>query len=181
MFRAFCSLSRQKVRSKASRYGLFLCAETDFMATGLELIAAERERQIHVEGWSEEHDDHHAKGEIASAATCYASAACGVMSSLRWGLVDGPKWAAKLGWSEDDKASARKHIEESARDPLAAHFGRNPDGSVKLPSTASWPFDASWWKPSNDPIRNLIKAGALIAAEIDRLQRLAANKSDQPA
>lgn len=34
----------------------------------------------------------------------------------------------------------------------------------------SWPFPANWWKPSNDPIRNLVKAGALIAAEIDRLQ-----------
>jgi NTP pyrophosphatase (non-canonical NTP hydrolase) len=28
-----------------------------------------------------------------------------------------------------------------------------------------------WWKPSPDPVRNLVKAGALIAAEIDRLQR----------
>lgn len=36
----------------------------------------------------------------------------------------------------------------------------------------SWPWDRKWWKPSGDPIRNLIKAGALIAAEIDRLQRL---------
>lgn len=29
-----------------------------------------------------------------------------------------------------------------------------------------------WWKPSEDRIRNLVKAGALIAAEIDRLKRL---------
>ena len=37
----------------------------------------------------------------------------------------------------------------------------------------SWPDWADeWWKPSDDPIRNLVKAGALIAAEIDRLQRL---------
>jgi len=28
---------------------------------------------------------------------------------------------------------------------------------------------SKWWKPSNDPIKNLMKAGALIAAEIDRL------------
>jgi len=35
----------------------------------------------------------------------------------------------------------------------------------------TWPWEASWWKPSDDPIRNLAKAGALIAAEIDRLQR----------
>ena len=34
-----------------------------------------------------------------------------------------------------------------------------------------WPWASAWWKPSADPIRNLVKAGALIAAEIDRLQR----------
>jgi hypothetical protein len=32
-----------------------------------------------------------------------------------------------------------------------------------------WPWDLADWKPSNDPIRNLVKAGALIAAEIDRV------------
>lgn len=39
-----------------------------------------------------------------------------------------------------------------------------------------WPWEDSWWKPSEDPIRNLTKAGALIAAEIDRLQRAAESK-----
>lgn len=34
-----------------------------------------------------------------------------------------------------------------------------------------WPWNDEWWKPSTDRIRNLVKAGALIAAEIDRLQR----------
>jgi hypothetical protein len=34
-----------------------------------------------------------------------------------------------------------------------------------------WPWDGSWWKPSTDPVRNLVKAGALIVAEIERLQR----------
>lgn len=29
-------------------------------------------------------------------------------------------------------------------------------------------YDQVWWKPSRDPIRDLEKAGALIAAEIDR-------------
>ena len=34
-----------------------------------------------------------------------------------------------------------------------------------------WPFEDAAWKPSHDPVKNLVKAGALIAAEIDRLQR----------
>ena len=35
-----------------------------------------------------------------------------------------------------------------------------------------WPWEQRWWKPNRqDRIHELIKAGALIAAEIDRLQR----------
>lgn len=40
-----------------------------------------------------------------------------------------------------------------------------------------WPWGTEWWKPSSDPVRNLVKAGALIAAEIDRLQRQNAEMS----
>jgi len=37
--------------------------------------------------------------------------------------------------------------------------------------TMNWPWDYKWWKPSRDPVRNLVIAGALIAAEIDRALR----------
>lgn len=34
-----------------------------------------------------------------------------------------------------------------------------------------WPWDMQWWKPTpDDRVRELVKAGALIAAEIDRLR-----------
>lgn len=36
---------------------------------------------------------------------------------------------------------------------------------------AHWPWDRTWWKPSDDPIENLTKAGALTIAEIDRIKR----------
>lgn len=42
-----------------------------------------------------------------------------------------------------------------------------------------WPWEEEWWKPSGDPVVNLTKAGALIAAEIDRLLR--ATQPQQPA
>lgn len=42
-------------------------------------------------------------------------------------------------------------------------------GTLPAP-TCDWPWPKKWWKPSSDPIRNLVKAGALIAAEIDRLR-----------
>lgn len=35
-------------------------------------VVAERRRQIGVEGWTAEHDDKHARGEMARAAACYA-------------------------------------------------------------------------------------------------------------
>ncbi|WP_337264370.1 MULTISPECIES: hypothetical protein [unclassified Serratia (in: enterobacteria)] len=35
-----------------------------------------------------------------------------------------------------------------------------------------WPWDVRWWKPTN-PRRDLVKAGALILAEIERLDRAA--------
>ena len=39
-----------------------------------------------------------------------------------------------------------------------------------------WPFEPEWWKPNSNPVRNLVKAGAFIAAEIDRLQRASSGR-----
>jgi hypothetical protein len=39
------------------------------------------------------------------------------------------------------------------------------------PGEALWPFLVGQFHPSDDPLDNLIKAGALIAAEADRLKR----------
>ncbi|MGN6451300.1 MAG: hypothetical protein ACTHLK_22450, partial [Brucella intermedia] len=39
-----------------------------------------------------------------------------------------------------------------------------------IDNAAMWPWSMSWWKPSNSR-RNLVKAGALILAEIERLDR----------
>lgn len=40
-----------------------------------------------------------------------------------------------------------------------------------------WPWDESWWKPTT-PRRDLVKAAALILAEIERLDRMAAAKQE---
>jgi hypothetical protein len=54
------------------------------------------------------------------------------------------------------------------------HFGTE-NNFVKL-KFDFWPWHPKWWKPAKNPhsnqarIKNLVKAGALIAAEIDRLQ-----------
>lgn len=104
------------------------------MPTGIELIAAERQRHTDVEGWTPEHDDEHNDGELNHASTCYAIFA--------W-------WRAT--------------------DPDGTDV---VPGEVPMELESTWPWDEAWWKPSEDPIRNLVKAGALIAAEIDRLQRV---------
>ncbi len=47
---------------------------------------------------------------------------------------------------------------------------RGPNRHAYQPSEM-WPWDVKWWKPS-DYRRNLVKAGALILAEIERLDRM---------
>ena len=60
------------------------------------------------------------------------------------------------------------------------HFDPHPEsrGSILMPR--GWPasWDWCWWKPK-DPRRNLIRAAALIVAEIERLDR--ATAPAQPA
>jgi len=66
------------------------------------------------------------------------------------------------GWSaEHDAGHDNKEIANAALTYLGEYCGVETD---------VWPWESSWWKPGAD-IRNLVKAGALIAAEIDRLQR----------
>ena len=121
------------------------------MKTGIELIDEERHRQIAAEGWTPEHDDSHAREELAEAAACYATPA-GKRRLMREQIV---------------METARGLADPSA--PRVA--------AVLIP--AGWPWDARWWKPNHkDRVRELVKAGALIAAEIDRLQR--PNPQDQP-
>lgn len=59
-----------------------------------------------------------------------------------------------------------------ARVPLDPAFYRRMSGL--WPATA-WPWDASWWKPKS-PRQDLVRAAALIIAEIERLDRAEARK-----
>lgn len=84
-------------------------------------IAAERRRQVEVEGWTAEHDDQHIEGQLAGAAACYC-------------LGSVSHWA----------------------------------GSMAIKSL--WPWSPAWWKPK-DRRRDLVRAAALLIAEIERLDR----------
>lgn len=54
---------------------------------------------------------------------------------------------------------------------LAASCYALPPTQREHPLPMLWPWSGMVWRPTKDRIRELAKAGALIAAEIDRLNR----------
>lgn len=59
-------------------------------------------------------------------------------------------------------------------------FGTDPRFTHEPPQRF-WPWDAEWWKP-RDERRNLVRAGALVVAELERLDRVDARvKTSQTA
>ncbi len=108
---------------------------------GAARIAAERRRQIEFEGYDDQHDDDHDDGSLAMAAACYAASA------------------------------GKKAIYAHEVSEFAEHF------------VDPWPWDRSEDKrpltslgtikktTEAENLDLLVKAGALIAAEIDRLLR----------
>ncbi len=90
-------------------------------------VLRERERQQDEEGFTEDHDDAHSRGEMAGAGCAYAMVA-----------------AAQAMTGSQDAIPA---------DP---------------PPFFMW--DRAWWKPK-DQRSNLVRAAALLIAEIERIDR----------
>lgn len=78
-------------------------------------------------------------------------------------------------WSErHDDAHTAGDLRDAAEAYLRElRFRDQRDGKLGRQPSAPWPWDAEYWKPTDDRVRQLVKAGALIAAEIDRLNRAA--------
>lgn len=108
---------------------------------GVERIAAERQRQIDQEGYSPEHDLEHDNGALAFAAACYAA----------------PQTIYALDAYESNGSSAPWGRVEW-HEPWPKDWRRTRPEDVGPPN-----------QPLHGRIRELEKAGALIAAEIDRL------------
>jgi len=131
----------------ATKLGLFRAAraalfELKGQSRAIADIASERQRQMESEGWTREHDDEHAEGELANAAAAYAHVAS---------LSDGERRRVTGIYSIDNIGMLRD----------------------------LWPWAKSWWKPK-DRRADLVRAGALIAAEIERLDRAAAAAGADP-
>ena len=69
------------------------------------------------------------------------------------------------GWTAEHDS---KYRDESLVKAAKCYIDADSTNRSYVPVT--WPWGYEWWKPSGDRIRDLTKAGALIAAEIDRLQ-----------
>lgn len=130
--------------------------EKDKQMSGAGLITQERKRQIEIKRWTAEHDDEHIHGEMALAALAYASPfpvkvqahvtkPCGCRSAGECTHTFGElQWIDPWPWSRDwDKR-------------VFADGAPAPNKNLQ----------------AEKRIDLLVKAGALIAAEIDRLQRL---------
>ena len=58
-------------------------------------------------------------------------------------------------------------------------FQNADDASYQVSGCFSyWPWDQTWWKPKN-PRRDLVRAAALIVAEIERLDRQSPPTKDE--
>ena len=112
------------------------------MNTGAELITGERRRQIDEKGWDAEHDDEHTEGELALAAICYATPrAIFVKDDRATAIIFDDPWP----W--EDKWDKRYRYETG--------------NTLPAPETYT----------QAERISFLVMAGAMIAAEIDHLQR----------
>jgi len=113
------------------------------MKTGTELISDERERQLTVEGWTAEHDEQHTEGELALVAALYATP---IPLYERRNMGGGISFVDPWPWFDEVEVT------------------RYGDGlTTQVPA---------WDKrKKHNKLRRLVIAGALIAAEIDRLQR----------
>lgn len=77
------------------------------------------------------------------------------------------------GWTpEHDDEHEAAEILRAATSYIDTAYAQAMRRPPRTRAPMGWPWSECWWKPSDDPIRNLVKGGALIAAEIDRLKRL---------
>jgi hypothetical protein len=110
------------------------------MSTGIELIIKERERQINEEGWTPEHDAEHTNGGLALAAACYASP---VLLYEKHEYAKGVSFEDPWPWS-----------------PV---WDKRPGDGNTLRE------NSPMYVNRDERLKQLAKAGALIAAEIDRI------------
>ena len=128
------------------------------MKTGIELIAEERQRQIEKEGWDNLHDEDHDSMQLSGAAGCYVANAIN-----KFYEEDIRKHGQKARFQYNFEAELNFLVNSGDRGDRQVSKAGWRDG---------WPWEDNWDKRKNhDKNRSLVIAGALIAAEIDRLNK----------
>jgi len=110
--------------------------------TGVELIAEERQRQIQKLGYNEEHDEMETAFQLSGAAAMYIAN------------------AINIDWRE------HSHYDDLG-DCVRFQCRQIDTNEWK----EEWPWDDRDGRNKSDVMTSLITAGALIAAEIDRLNK----------
>lgn len=110
----------------------------------IDAILNERRRQMEKEGWTQEHDDGHRRGEMAKAAAAYAYT-----------------------------STVNRDVAERHRKAVWGHTAGFTSWVDWL-----WPWEPRWFKPKT-PRQDLVRSGALIVAEIERLDRISNTGEDQ--
>lgn len=128
------------------------------------------------------------KGQYASVVEAKAAAQADFNQRILSAIVSSPVSAEVTEAARDVLAERQRQVETEGWTPkhddehqhgemagaAACYALRNVQHWGAAQAAASlWPWDEKWWKPS-DNRRNLVKAGALIIAEIERIDRLAA-------
>jgi hypothetical protein len=103
----------------------------------------------------------YARAAVALNAPTQTSAARDVLAE-RQRQIEAEGWTPE----HDDQ-----HTDGSLAIAAACYAIADRDGRAEAPPF--WPWALDWWKPADDR-RMLVKAGALILAEIERLDRAAA-------
>ncbi|WP_233471564.1 ead/Ea22-like family protein [Raoultella ornithinolytica] len=109
-----------------------------------------------------------AQQRIAELESCTVTAAAADVLAERKRQVTTEGWTPE----HDDQ---HVNFEMAIAGGLYAISAVDSHHKLRNSAPSAWPWDRKWWKPDG-PRRDLVKAGALILAEIERLDRAAGIK-----
>ncbi|CAB3783030.1 hypothetical protein LMG28688_01564 [Paraburkholderia caffeinitolerans] len=144
-----------------------------------------------------------AEREARAAAERASTAAVRTLKARGYTYTDGAEqWRPPRGrppaWklrdtqaARDVLAERRRQVEVEGNSPedddryidhdlirAAICYARSAGGFNSGNVPGQWPWMLEWWKPTT-PRRDLVKAGALILAEIERIDRVGASNGDE--
>lgn len=119
-----------------------------------------------------------------STGRCVEMPCCGLLIGAEHHDADGSYSCPQCTPNDSpaiDLIATERHRQKTKEGYDPAHDDQHVDGEIGEAAAAYLHGDGSWWpwdtngfKPWGGRTRNLVVAGALIAAEIDRIQRLEA-------